>query len=66
MEEEKVNLEDLDDGSVDYIVGIKHLIECNCVLPQYQNTKKPIFHKFTVFSIIDEDNQIQDKNVICQ
>ncbi len=65
MKETKVNLDELDDGSVDYLVGIKHLIECNCVLPQFQNTKSPLFHKFIVFSIVDEENKTQEKNAIC-
>ena len=34
---------------------IKHTIECNCVLPQYKNIVPIVFHKFIVFSIINED-----------
>ena len=41
--------------------GIKHYIECHCVLPQYRNTKKPIYFGFNVFSKMDEGN-----NVICR
>lgn len=33
---------------------IKHLIECNCVLPQYKNATPPVFHKFIVFSELNE------------
>jgi hypothetical protein len=33
--------------------GLKHLIQCHCVLPQYKNSMDPIFHKFSVFSIIE-------------
>ena len=33
----------------------KHLIECHCILPQYKKAPKPVFHKFIVFSEIDND-----------
>ena len=36
--------------------GIKHLVECHCILPQYKNSDSPVFHKFTVFSIIDDES----------
>ena len=35
------------------MAGIKHLIECHCMLPQYRNKKDRQYHKFVVFSIID-------------
>lgn len=39
--------------------GMKHLIQCHCILPQYRNRKDPFFHKFIVFSVIDNnDNAI--------
>lgn len=34
---------------------VKHIVECNCVLPQFQNRHPVIFHKFVVFSVIEED-----------
>jgi hypothetical protein len=34
-------------------VGIKHLIQCHCVLPQYRKRTIPVFHKFLVFSILN-------------
>lgn len=34
---------------------LKHLIECQCILPIYKNNTRPIFHKFPVFSLF-EDN----------
>lgn len=46
------------------IEGIKHLISCHCVLPQYRNSNPPIFHKFVVFSLV-EDDQIKEKIVQC-
>ena len=36
--------------------GIKHLIQCHCMLPQYKNAPEPVFHQFMVFSILDEDS----------
>lgn len=44
--------------------GYKHLIECHCVLPQFKNSKEQIFHKFVVFSII-EDDEVQQKFAQC-
>ncbi len=38
--------------------GIKHLLECKCILPQFKNVSPIVFHKFVVFSIIDEDGSI--------
>lgn len=46
-------------------IGQKHLIECNCILPQFRNQKKPIFHKFIVFSTIDENDKVVEKIVQC-
>ena len=45
--------------------GVKHLIQCHCVLPQYKNMKDPVFHKFTVFSVIDESDTVQTKYAEC-
>ncbi len=36
--------------------GIKHLIQCHCILPQFRKKKDPVFHKFVVFSTIDEES----------
>ena len=44
--------------------GIRHLIECHCVLPQYRNKNPPVFHKFIVFSAINDD-QVQKKLAQC-
>ena len=43
---------------------IKHLIDCHCTLSIYKNRTKPVYHKFPVFSII-EDDQIKEKYVLC-
>ena len=45
--------------------GIKHLIECQCILPIFKNRNPPLFHKFSVFSIINENDEIQEKIVKC-
>lgn len=34
---------------------IKHMVECKCILPQFKKLKDPIFHKFIVFSELEED-----------
>jgi hypothetical protein len=46
------------------VEGVKHLIQCHCVLPQFRNTNPPVFHKFIVFSII-EDDEVKEKVVQC-
>ena len=43
---------------------IKHLIECQCILSIFKNKTKPLYHKFQVFSLLDEDSVIE-KYVIC-
>ena len=45
--------------------GIKHLVQCHCILPQYKNSNNPVFHKFSVFSIIDESDTVVLKYAEC-
>lgn len=45
--------------------GCKHLIECNCVLPQFTRQENPPFHKFTVFSVLDDDDKVVIKFAQC-
>lgn len=45
--------------------GQKHTIQCHCILPQYKNRKDPIFHKFVVFSVIDDDDNVVEKIANC-
>lgn len=45
--------------------GVLHLIDCMCILPQYMKNEKPTFHKFKVFSEIDENNEVKRKLVQC-
>ena len=32
----------------------RHLIECHCILPIYKNKKPVVYHKFSVYSKLDE------------
>ena len=41
--------------------GIKHLIECQCILPQFKKRENPPYHKFVVFSIIDDVDEVLEK-----
>jgi len=45
-------------------VGIKHLIECRCILPTMKNRDNAPLHKFKVFSIQEKD-QVIEKMVTC-
>lgn len=50
----------------DLSYGIKHLIQCQCILPQFKNNNKnPIFHKFAVFSIVEQGIMVKEKFVQC-
>jgi hypothetical protein len=44
---------------------IKHLIECNCILKQFELVEPPVFHKFVVFSIINNDGSIKPSYARC-
>lgn len=46
--------------------GYKHLIECHCVLPQFRKMAEPIFHKFVVFSEIDDAGVVVQKLARCE
>lgn len=45
--------------------GYKHLVECHCVLPQYRKMVNPVFHKFVVFSLIDDEGNVIPKMSQC-
>jgi len=45
--------------------GIKHTVECHCVLPQFRRRPNPPYHKFVVFSIIDDGDVVVPKQVSC-
>lgn len=42
-----------------------HLVECQCILPFFKNKTKPLYHKFKVFSTIDENDNFVEKFAIC-
>ena len=44
---------------------IKHLITCNCILKQFELVEPPVFHKFIVFSIINQDGSIKPSFAKC-
>ena len=45
---------------------IKHLVECQCTLPIFKNKTKPVYHKIPVFSKIKENDEIEEKYIICE
>ena len=45
--------------------GVKHLVQCHCILPQFKNAVDPVFHKFVVFSTIDDSDTVQPKFAQC-
>jgi hypothetical protein len=46
-------------------LGLKHLIECHCVLPQFRDKCDVIYHKFVVFSELDDDDNLIPKHAQC-
>lgn len=45
--------------------GIKHLVSCRCVLPQFKTLNDPPRHQFVVFSIVDDSDRTQVKFAQC-
>ena len=45
--------------------GVKHLIQCHCVLPQFRGADPPVFHKFVVFSVIDDSDAVVERVAKC-
>lgn len=43
----------------------RHLLECHCTLKLFENKSKPVYHKFPVFSLNDEEGNIESKYVSC-
>lgn len=44
--------------------GVKHLVQCRCILPTMKNRPDPPLHQFIVFSI-EENGKILEKLVTC-
>ena len=36
------------------MLGQRHLIDCHCILPIYKNSDPVVYHKFAVYSKLDE------------
>jgi len=45
--------------------GLKHLITCRCILPQFKRAKDPPSHQFVVFSVIEDDGSARVKFAQC-
>lgn len=45
--------------------GVKHLVQCHCVLPQFRGSDPPVFHKFVVFSVINDEDAVVEKVAKC-
>jgi len=45
--------------------GIKHLIECHCVLPLYKKKTPIIYHKFLVYTRFDDNDRVLPKYANC-
>ena len=46
-------------------MGVQHLIECTCILPQYLKSDNPVFHRFITFSVVLEDGSVEKKYTQC-
>lgn len=46
------------------LIGLKHLIKCRCVMPQFKNIPEPPQHQFVVFSVMN-DNELNHKFAQC-
>ena len=47
------------------MLGQKHLIECHCSLSIYKDRKDIVYHKFVVYSKVNEDGSIIPKYSKC-
>lgn len=45
--------------------GLKHLITCRCVLPQFKRHENPPQHQFVVFSVLDDNDVVRTKFAQC-
>ena len=45
--------------------GLKHIINCQCILPQFNNIKNPPFHRFVVFSVVDNEDKVEKSYAQC-
>jgi len=47
------------------VQGVKHLVQCHCILPQFKDAADHTFHKFVVFSVVDDSDTVQPKFAQC-
>lgn len=55
------------DGSIEQVgvlEGIKHTLVCNCILPQLLHVEPPVFHRFVVFSVV-ENGMVKPSHAQC-
>ena len=45
--------------------GVKHHVQCRCVMRQYVGKPSPPTHQFAVFSVIDDDGNVQQSYAQC-
>ena len=45
--------------------GIKHLVQCHCVLPTLRKLPNPVYHSFVVFSVLDDGGNVVPKDAEC-
>lgn len=45
--------------------GLKHLITCRCILPQFKHVSNPPNHQFVVFSAFDDDGTFRTRFAQC-
>lgn len=47
------------------VAGQKHLVQCRCFLPHLKNLQNPPNHSFVVFSLINDDESVVEKQAQC-
>jgi hypothetical protein len=47
------------------LYGLKHTVKCRCILSQFKKVKNPPAHQFSVFSVIDDGDNVKVKYVQC-
>ena len=45
--------------------GIKHLVQCHCVLPTLRKLPNLVYHSFIVFSVVDDGGNVISKDAEC-
>jgi len=45
--------------------GVKHLVQCHCVLPTLRRLPNPVYHSFVVFSVLGDGGDVIPKDAEC-